>query len=69
MEMIIMKKIILLSILIMTIISCTETDRRLMREADREERERGVECTYNKKVEITSCYNIRQYIKSKKETT
>jgi len=54
-----MKRIIMLIILIITIISCTEADRRLMREADREERERGVECTYNKKGEVTSCYNIR----------
>ena len=51
-----MKKIILLSILIMTIISCTEADRQMMREVDREERERGVECLYNHKGEpIGSC--------------
>ena len=59
MEMIIMKKIILLLILIMTIISCTETDRRLMREVEQERRERGVECLYNHKGEpIGSCNYI-----------
>ena len=60
MEMIIMKKIILLSILIMIIISCTEADRQIMREADRERRERGRECTYNYKGElIGSCSYIK----------
>ena len=57
-----MKKIIMLIILIMTIISCTEADRQMMREVDREERERGVECLYNHKGEpIGSCDYINQY--------
>ena len=55
-----MKKIILLSILIITIISCTEADRELWREVDREWKERGVECTYNHKGELVgSCDYIK----------
>ena len=55
-----MKRIIMLIILIITIISCTEADRQIMREADRERRERGRECTYNYKGElIGSCDYIK----------
>ena len=55
-----MKKIILLSILIMTIVSCTEADRELWREVEQERRERGRECTYNYKGElIGSCSYIK----------
>ena len=51
-----MKKIMLLIILIITIIGCTEADRELWREVDRENRERGVRCKYNHKGElIGSC--------------
>ena len=50
-----MKKIILLSILIMPIIGCTEADRELWREVDREYKERGRECTYNHKGELLYC--------------
>ena len=53
--MIIMKKIMLLIILIITIISCTEADRELWREVDRENRERGVKCLYDGKGNIISC--------------
>ena len=55
MEMIIMKKIILLSILIMTIIGCTEADRQMRREVDREYKERGRKCLYTSKGSIISC--------------
>jgi len=50
-----MKKIMLLIILIITIISCTEADRELWREVDRENRERGVKCLYDGKGNIISC--------------
>ena len=50
-----MKRIIMLIILIITIISCTEADRRLMREADREMNERGRECRHNKRGGLESC--------------
>ena len=54
--MIIMKKIILLSILIMIIISCTEADRRIWNEANEEYNTRGRKCKYNHKGElIGSC--------------
>ena len=55
-----MKKIMLLSILIITIIGCTEADRELWREVEQERRERGRECTYNYKGElIGSCSYIK----------
>ena len=57
--MIIMKKIILLSILIMTIISCTEEDKMVWNKVQRERRERGRECTYNYKGEVQYCDYIK----------
>jgi len=50
-----MKKIMLLIILIMTIIGCTEADRQMMREVDREYKERGRKCLYTSKGSIISC--------------
>ena len=55
--MIIMKKIILLSILIIIVISCTAEDRAIMRKVDKEWEERGVECLYNHKGELIGSCN------------
>ena len=50
-----MKKIIMLIILIMTIISCTAEDKMAWENVKRKEQERGVRCTYNHKGEVISC--------------
>ena len=51
-----MKKIIILAILVMTtIFNCTERDLMIMRDADREMNERGVECRYNKRGGVENC--------------
>nr|WP_314115161.1 hypothetical protein [uncultured Leptotrichia sp.] len=45
-----MKKIIaLIIILLVSVMSCTEADRQMMREVDQEMKERGVECLYNER--------------------
>nr|WP_314114941.1 hypothetical protein [uncultured Leptotrichia sp.] len=47
---------VLIVLLSLAVISCTEADRELWREVDREYKERGRECTYNHKGElIGSC--------------
>ena len=53
-----MKKIIILIILVMAIFNCTERDLMIMREADREMNERGVECRYNKRGGVENCRYI-----------
>ena len=43
------EKKITLIILLVSVVSCTEADRQMMREVDQEMRERGVECLYNER--------------------
>ena len=51
-----MKKILILIILATTaIFNCTERDLMIMRDADREMNERGVECRYNKRGGVENC--------------
>ena len=50
-----MKKILILLILGLTIISCTTEDMELIREARREREERGYRCRYNYKGELQHC--------------
>jgi len=53
-----MKRIVMMIVLILVIISCTAEDRMLWNDVQRERRERGVECRYNKRGGVENCRYI-----------
>ena len=50
-----MKRIVMMIVLILVIISCTAEDRMLWNDVQRERRERGRICTYNSRGGLQYC--------------